>query len=112
MDDYPQHKAFGRKDEESVTKSPPRAHHDYFAVRPPLQHKILSIIYNYRQSETLALHAFGDFRILVRLLNILKNYALIFLAQFSITIQKLAEDVQNKVKVTKKPQNIDKSVQN
>ena len=25
-----------RKDEESVTKSPPKAHHDYFAVRPPL----------------------------------------------------------------------------
>ena len=61
MDDYPQHKAFGRKDEESVTKSPPRAHHDYFAVRPPLQHKILSIIYNYRQSETLAQHPVGYF---------------------------------------------------
>ena len=59
MDDYPQHKAFGRKDEESVTKSPPRAHHDYFAVRPPLQHKILSIIYNYHQSESLPLHTVG-----------------------------------------------------
>ena len=36
-DDYPSSLEFGlaRKDEESVTKSPPRAHHDYFAVRPP-----------------------------------------------------------------------------